>query len=52
MEEVNKQSRKIDYKISKNFIIEPKTQYPEEDIFYSSTIQLFFKQLSQYKKIY
>jgi hypothetical protein len=52
MEEVNKQSRKIDYKNSKIFILEPKTQHPEEDIFYSSTTQPIFKRLSQYKKTY
>jgi len=50
MEEVNKQSRKIDYKNSKIFILEPKTQHPEEDIFYSSTTQPIFKRLSQFKK--
>jgi len=50
MEEVNKQSRKIDYKNSKFFILEPKTQHPEEDIFYSSTTQPIFKRLSQFKK--
>jgi hypothetical protein len=52
MVEVNKQSRKIDYKNSKIFILEPKTQHPEEDILYSLTIQPIFKRLSQYKKIY
>ena len=50
MEEVNKQSRKADYKNSKIFILEPKTQHPEEDIFYSSTTQPIFKRLSQFKK--
>jgi hypothetical protein len=38
MEEVNKQSRKIDYKNSKIFILEPKTQHPEEDIFYKDRV--------------
>ena len=50
MEEVNKQSRKIDYKNSKIFILEPKITHPEGDIFYSSTTQSLFKRLSQYKK--
>ena len=50
MEEVNKQSRKADYKNFKIFILEPKTQHPEEDIFYSSTTQPIFKRLSQFKK--
>ena len=50
MEEVNKQSRKADYKNSKIFILEPKKQHPEEDIFYSSTTQPIFKRLSQFKK--
>jgi uncharacterized protein YcaQ len=50
MEEVTKQSRKANYNNSKIFILEPKTQHPEEDIFYSSTTQSLFKRLSQYKK--
>jgi hypothetical protein len=50
MKEVNKQSRKADNKNSKIFILEPKTQHPEEDIFYSSTTQPIFKRLSQFKK--
>jgi hypothetical protein len=52
MEEVNNQSRTANYKNSKIFILEPKTQHPEEDIFYSSTTQPIFKRLSQYKKTY
>jgi hypothetical protein len=43
MEEVNNQSRKVDYKNSKIFSLEPKTQHPEEDKFYSSTTQPIFK---------
>jgi hypothetical protein len=50
MEEVTKQSRKANYNNSKIFILEPKTQHPKEDIFYSSTTQSLFKRLSQYKK--
>ena len=52
MEEVTKQSRKSNYKNSKIFVLEPKTQHPEEDIFYSSTTQPIYKRLSQYKKTY
>ena len=48
MEEVTKQSRKANYNNSKIFILEPKTQHPKEDIFYSSTTQPIFKRLSQY----
>ena len=50
MEEVNIRSRKSNYKNSKIFILEPKTQHPAEDIFYSSTTQPIFKRLSQFKK--
>jgi hypothetical protein len=50
MEEITKQSRKANYNNSKIFILEPKTNHTEGDVFYSSTTQSLFKRLSQYKK--